>query len=296
MKPLTFGVVAPVAAGVTADPRWMADFARHVEACGFESIVAVEHTVLATHYDSVYPYDTSGRVELAADCPVPDPLDLLSFLAGHTERLGLATGVLVLPNHHPVVLAKRAATVDVLSGGRLRLCVGVGWLKEEIEACGTDFASRGRRADEQLAVLRALWDERPDGVSHRGEFFQFDHIVCSPKPVAGKNLPVHIGGHSKAAARRAGRLGDGFQPLGVAGARLEELLTLMRENAEAVGRDPADIELTLGHSVSKIDPERAERLATQGADRVVLAMPPIADLEHAKDELSACAQRLSLPT
>jgi probable F420-dependent oxidoreductase len=294
MKPMKFAVMAPVAAWVTADPLWMAAFARHLESCGFESIVAVEHTVLATRYDSVYPYDTSGRVELAADCPVPDPLDLLSFLAGHTERLGLATGVLVLPNHHPVVLAKRAATVDVLSAGRLRLCVGVGWLKEEIEACGTEFGSRGRRADEQLAVLRALWNHQPDGVTHRGEFFHFDHVVCSPKPIAGQHLPVHIGGHSKAAARRAGRLGDGFQPLGVAGADLETLLTLMRDEAGLAGRDPADIELTLGHSVGKIDPERAERLAAQGADRIVLAMPPTTDLEQAKDELSACAQRLSL--
>jgi probable F420-dependent oxidoreductase len=295
MKPLKFGVVAPVAAGVTADPRWMAAFARHLEACGFESIVAVEHTVLATRYESVYPYDPSGRVELASDCPVPDPLDLLSFLAAHTERLGLATGVLVLPNHHPVVLAKRAATVDALSEGRLRLCVGVGWLREEIEACGTEFASRGRRADEQLAVLRALWDQQTGGVTHRGEFFEFNDVVCSPKPVTGKHLPVHIGGHSKAAARRAGRLGDGFQPLGVAGAQLADLLTVMRNEATAAGRDPAEIELTLGHSVSKIDSERAERLAAQGADRVALAMPPIADLEQAKDELSACAQRLSLP-
>jgi probable F420-dependent oxidoreductase len=294
MKVLKFGVVAPVAAGITADPRWMTAFAEHLEACGFESIVAVEHTVLATRYDSVYPYDASGRVELAPDCPIPDPLDLLSYLAGHTDRLGLATGVLVLPNHHPVVLAKRAATVDALSGGRLRLCVGVGWLREEIEACGTEFESRGRRADEQLAVLRALWDDRPDGVTHRGEFFQLENVVCSPKPITGQRLPVHIGGHSKAAARRAGRFGDGFQPLGVAGPQLDALLSLMRDEAAAVGRDPADIEVSLGHSVTKVDAERAERLAAQGADRLVLAMPPIADLEEAKDELSACAQRLSL--
>jgi probable F420-dependent oxidoreductase len=292
---LKVGVVAPVAAGVTADPHWMAAFARHLEACGFESIVAVEHTVMATSYDSVYPYDSSGRVELAADCAVPDPLDLLSFLAAHTDRLGLATGVLVLPNHHPVVLAKRAATVDVLSHGRLRLCVGVGWLREEIEACGAEFETRGRRADEQLAVLRALWDDQPHGITHRGEFFQFQNAVCSPKPVAGKHLPIHIGGHSKAAARRAGRFGDGFQPLGVAGAQLEALLSLMRDEAAAAGRDPTDIEVSLGHSVTKVDVERAERLAAQGADRLVLAMPPITDIEQAKDELSACAQRLSLP-
>src|SRR3954470_13347037 len=137
----------------------MAAFAGHVEACGFESLVVVEHTVLMTEYTSVYPYDASGRVEFPADCPVPDPLDLLAFLSGVTSRLGLATGVLVLPNHHPVVLAKRVATVDALSSGRLRLVVGVGWLKEEIESCGADFATRGRRADEQITVMRALWGD-----------------------------------------------------------------------------------------------------------------------------------------
>jgi probable F420-dependent oxidoreductase len=287
-------VMAPVADGVTADPEWMVSFASHLERCGFESIVAVEHTVLVTRYDSVYPYDSSGRVGLAADCPIPDPLDLLTFLAGHTSRLGLATGVLVLPNHHPVVLAKRAATVDALSGGRLRLCVGVGWLKEELAACGAEFDTRGRRADEQLGVLRALWADRPQGASYHGEFFNFDDVMSYPKPIAGERLPIHIGGHSRAAARRAGRLGDGFQPLGVTGPRLASLIALMREEASAAGRDPAALELSLGHTVTKIDAERAGSLIDQGADRIVLAMPPTTDVEQAKDMLSACAQRLSL--
>src|ERR1700742_1257924 len=278
-------VVAPVGDGVTADPDWMVAFARHLKSCGFESIVVVEHTVLLTRYDSVYPYDSSGRVGLAADCPIPDPLDLLAFLAGHTSRLGLATGVLVLPNHHPVVLAKRVATVDALSGGRLRLCVGVGWLKEEIQACGTEFETRGRRADEQLAVLRALWDPQLNGVTHHGEFFEFANVVCSPKPVAGKHLPVHIGGHSKAAAPRGRGLGGRFQPLGVTGSQLETLLGLMRDEAAAAGRDPADIEVSLGHSVTKVDAERAERLVAQGAGGLVLAMPPTTDIEQAKEEL-----------
>ncbi|HWY00971.1 MAG TPA: LLM class F420-dependent oxidoreductase [Mycobacterium sp.] len=287
-------VVAPVADGVTADPGWMVSFATHLERCGFESIVVVEHTVLVTRYDSVYPYDSSGRVGLAADCPIPDPLDLLAFLAGHTSRLGLATGVLVLPNHHPVVLAKRAATVDALSGGRLRLCVGVGWLKEELEACGVDFGSRGRRADEQLAVLRALWADQPGGACHHGEFFSFDDVMCYPKPVADERLPIHIGGHSRAAARRAGRFGDGFQPLGVTGQKLASLIALMREEAASAGRDPAGLEVSLGHTVTKIDADRAGSLTDQGADRIVLAMPPTTDIEQAKDILSACAQRLSL--
>ncbi|BBX61479.1 hypothetical protein MSAS_06530 [Mycobacterium saskatchewanense] len=289
-------VVAPVTDGITADPEWMVGFARHLELCGFESIVVAEHTVLVTRYDSVYPYDKSGRVGMASDCPIPDPLEMLAFLAGQTNRLGLATGVLVLPNHHPVVLAKRAATVDVLSGGRLRLCVGVGWLREEVEACGADFDSRGRRADEQLAVLRALWADRPEGVSHHGEFFSFDDVMSYPKPIAAEHLPVHIGGHSRAAARRAGRLGDGFQPLGVAGPELAALLALMRAEAAAAGRDPEALEVSLGHLVTKIDADRAGGLVEQGADRIVLGMPPTADIEQAKDMLSACAQRLSLPS
>jgi probable F420-dependent oxidoreductase len=287
-----FAVIAPVAAGVTAEPAWISAFARHVEACGFESIVVVEHTVLMTEYSSVYPYAESGRVELSADCPVPDPLDLLAFLAGHTNRLGLATGVLVLPNHHPVTLAKRVATVDALSAGRIRLCVGMGWLKEEIEACGAEFSSRGRRADEQLEVMRLLWQDHPHGASFSGEFFEFAHAACYPKPA--RRVPIHIGGHSRAAARRAGRVGDGFQPLGVGGARLTELIGIMRDEADRAGRDPDALELSLGHLVSKIDGERADKLAELGADRVVLAMPPTEDLGEACDALSACAQRLAL--
>jgi probable F420-dependent oxidoreductase len=288
------GVFVPIGDAVTADPDWMASFAGHLEVCGFESIIVAEHTIMATSYDSVYPYDSSGRVGVAADSPIPDPLDTLAFLAAHTSRLGLATGVLVLPNHHPVVLAKRAATVDRLSGGRLRMCVGVGWLKEDIEACGVDFGSRGRRADEQIAVLRALWADQPQGASYHGEFFNFDNAMCYPKPVAGERLPVYIGGHSRAAARRAGRLGDGLQPLGVAGSELASLIAVMRDEAAAAGRDPAAREVSLGHLVTKIDADRAGALADRGADRIVLAMPPTTDIGQAKDLLSACAQRLAL--
>jgi alkanesulfonate monooxygenase SsuD/methylene tetrahydromethanopterin reductase-like flavin-dependent oxidoreductase (luciferase family) len=118
--------------------------------------------------------------------------------------------------------------------------------------------------------------------------------MCYPKPVAGERLPIHIGGHSRAAARRAGRLADGFQPLGVTGAQLASLIALMRREASAAGRDPAALEVSLGHTVTKIDAERAGGLIEQGADRIVLAMPPTTDIEQAKDMLSACAQRLSL--
>jgi probable F420-dependent oxidoreductase len=287
-----YDVFLPAAAGTTADPEWVAGFAQHVEACGFDGLVVVEHAVVVRDYESTYPYDTSGKMELEPDCDVPDPLDLLAFVAGLTSRIALATGVLVLPNHHPVVLAKRAATVDRLSGGRLRLCVGMGWMREEIEASGVDFASRGRRADEQLDVLRALWEGNAKGVDHEGEFFRFTDAVSFPKPA--HRIPVHIGGHSTAAARRAGRRGDGLQPLGVKGEELAELVRVMREEAEGAGRDPDALELTLGHLVPAVTTDKAERLAALGADRLALAASPIADLEAAKDELSACAERLGL--
>jgi probable F420-dependent oxidoreductase len=290
-----YAVLAPVKAGVTADPAWMTEFACHVEACGFESIVLVDHPVVIADYQSRYPYDPSGRFDLSEDCDIPDPLDLLAFIAARTEVLGLATGVLVLPAHHPVVLAKRVATLDRLSRGRVRLCIGVGWMREEAEACGVDFSSRGRLADESIDVMRALWAKSgAEGVSHRGEFCAFDGALSYPKPYQAPGVPIHIGGHSPAAARRAGRRGDGFQPLGLGKADLGDRLALMRAEAERAGRDPGLLEVTLGHLVGRITAERAADLAALGADRILLSPSPDPDLGRVKDELSACAERLGI--
>ena len=188
-------------------------------------------------------------MDLPDDCDIPDPIELLTFLAGCTTTLGLATGVLVLPDHHPVVLAKRLATLSRLSKGRLRVCVGMGWMREEIEACGVDFDTRGRRADEQLEVLGKLWADGP--ADHDGEFFSFAGALSYPKPHSP--VPIHVGGHTKAAARRAGRYGAGLQPLGVTGDDLAALVMLMRDEASIAGRDPGALELTLGHLVSRVD-------------------------------------------
>ncbi|MFE3984715.1 LLM class F420-dependent oxidoreductase [Nocardia tengchongensis] len=292
---MKYAIIAPAAAGTSADPAWISGFAKHVEACGFESLVAIEHAVVMSQYSSVYPYASSGKMELPDDCDIPDPLELLAFLAGQTTTLGLATGVLVLPNHHPVVLAKRLATLDRLSNGRLRVGIGMGWMKEEIEACGAPFEARGRRADEQLEVLAKLWAETGEtGVDHKGEFFSFQSAMCYPKPVRAGGVPIHVGGHTKAAARRAGRYGAGLQPLGATGDQLAALVALMHEEATRADRDPAELELSLGHMVARIDLDRAGRLAEQGADRLLLAPTPTADLDQAMDELSACAQRLGL--
>ncbi|WP_334144823.1 TIGR03619 family F420-dependent LLM class oxidoreductase, partial [Rhabdothermincola sp.] len=178
---MRFGILPPYRAGVAADPAWMARFARHAEAVGFESLYTVEHVVVQAGYAARYPYASGGRMPLPDECPIPDPLDLLAFLAGVTERIVLATGILVLPEHHPVQLAKRLATIDALSGGRVRLGVGVGWMREEIEAVGVDFGSRGARTDEAIEAMRVLW--RDEEATFRGRFFAFERAISRPRPV-----------------------------------------------------------------------------------------------------------------
>jgi len=287
-------VLPPVRFGVGADPRWMVLYARHAETCGFESLVAIEHPLVVSGYTSRYPYAQSGRMPLADDCAIPDPIELLSFVAAATTTLGLATGVLVLPAHHPVVLAKRLATLDVLSGGRLRTCVGVGWMREELEACGTEFASRGRRADEAIDAMRLLWSDcSPEGASFAGEFVRFDHAHSYPKPLRPGGVPIHVGGHSPASMRRAARRADGWQPLGVGGDDLRRAIEDVRRQVADHGRNGERFEITISAPASSITERTIEKTSAMGVDRLVAtAMEPAID--DALDELSALADRIGL--
>lgn len=284
----------PTREGVTSDPAWVRSYAQHAERCGFEAFVAIEHPLVVSTYTSRYPYNDSGRMPLPDDTPIPDPLDLLAFVAGSTSRLGLCTGVLVLPAHHPVILAKRLATLDVLSAGRLRLSIGLGWMREELEACGTDFASRGRRADEMIDAMRGLWAESgPDGATFSGEFVAFAHAHSYPKPAQAGGIPIHVGGTSRASMRRAARRGDGWQPLGIGGDELRSAIADMRKQVEAEGRDPATFEITISGVAPKITAETVDKVTAMGVDRVIAsAVGP--ELDRALDELSALAERVGL--
>ena len=283
-----------VRSGVCAYPDWMAGFCRHIEAIGFESVVVVEHPLVIGDYTSRYPYAPSGRMPLPDDCAIPDPIDLLGFLAGVTSTLRLSTGVLVLPAHHPVIMAKRLATVDRLSKGRVRLCIGVGWMREELEACGVDFASRGRRTDECIDVMRALWaDTEPEGATFEGEFFRFSHAHTHPKPHQTGGIPIHIGGHSTASIRRAGRRGDGWHPLGLRGEELQTAWGALRHEATAAGRDPSSIEFTLTGVSTGTSAETLAELDAMGVDRlVVTCLQP--NLEAVKEEMSQVAETVGL--
>ena len=294
---MEFGIIPPVRTGATADPDWITAFARRVEGCGFESLVLVEHAVVVSGYTSTYPYASSGRMPLPDDCRIPDPLDLMAFLAAVTDTITLATGVLVVPNHQAVVLAKRIATVDVLSEGRVRMCLGVGWMEEELRATGADPRTRGRRMDETIEAMRALWaDSGADGASYRGEFVTFEHAHSFPKPVRPGGVPLHIGGHSEAAARRAGRLGDGFQPLGLSPDELGVRLGQLREAAEDAGRDPSTIELSVSGYLPTTTEEQVASAEAAGIGRMLLSTSMSDDLEVLADELSAFAERFGLPS
>jgi probable F420-dependent oxidoreductase len=263
-----FGIMAPYATAPLEEPDYAVAYAKLVEDAGFESLWTVDHVVMCPSYESKYPYHPSGRSPFHEDVVQPDPLIWLAHVGAVTTTLELGTGILILPLRNPVVLAKTLASLDRLARGRVLLGIGVGWVREEFEAVGVPFEERGRRTDEYVEAMRALWNS--DRSSYRGEFVRFHDVVSRPKPARPGGVAIHVGGHSPAAARRAGRLGDGFFPLGVAGDELAKLLGIMRESAREAGRDPAKIEVSC---VGDAKRATAEAYAAAGAHRVVVSPP-----------------------
>jgi probable F420-dependent oxidoreductase len=255
--------------GPFAHPAAAVEFAQAAEAAGFESLWTVEHVVVPSGYDSPYPYDPSGKMPGGEDFPIPDPLIWLSYVAAATSRINLATGILILPQRNPVVLAKELATLDHLSNGRMVLGIGVGWLEEEFDAIGVPFAERGRRTDDHVGAMRALWTQ--EKASFHGEFTQFDQCISRPQPVQG-TIPVHIGGHTDIAAKRAGRVGDGFFPGKGTHEELARSFDLVRRTAVEHGRDPDAIEMTTGGrgAVGGRALDEVKALADIGTHRVIL--------------------------
>jgi len=289
---LKLGLLPPYRTGVAADPAWMGPFAAHADEVGFESLLTVEHVVVQEGYASRYPYSDTGRMPLPDDCDIPDPLDLLAWIAGRTTRLRLGTGILVLPEHHPLQLAKRVATIDRLSGGRVFLGVGVGWMREELEALGIDAAERGSRTDEGIEALRAIW--RDDVVSFDGRHTSFAKVRSHPKPLQA-SVPILVGGHSGGAARRAGRLGDGFFPLGLAGEALDRAVAQVAEAARAAGRDPSSVPLTMGGLLGGDVEAALAEAERRGAERVVLSTrtDDLDELRRGMDAAVAAAARMN---
>ena len=243
------------------------EIAQAAEETGFESIWTVDHVVVPKNYKSAYPYAKSGRMgDGSEDIQLPDPLIYMAYLAAVTKSIRLATGILIVPQRNPVVTAKQIATLDQLSGGRIDLGIGVGWLEEEFNAIGVPFENRGNRTDECIAAMRALW--RDEVAEYQGKYVAFEPIYCRPQPV-NKSIPIIVGGHSKAAAKRAGRIGDGYFP--ARGAPLD-LFEIVRNTAKEHGRDPSEVEFTVAVPENLDDiPE----LAKLGVTRVLIPSSPM---------------------
>lgn len=258
------------------------------EVAGFDSVWTVEHVLYPEGYTSTYPYSPSGKMPGGADSPIPDPLIWLSFIAATTTELKLATGILILPQRSAAITAKECSTLDQLSEGRHILGIGSGWLEEEFDALGVSFADRGQRTDEYIEVMRALWTQ--DLVTHDGDFVKFEQVASNPKPFNG-TVPIHVGGHSKRAARRAGQLGDGFFP---GEGNLAELFDMARQYAADAGRDPEAIEMTATHpGLFGEDPFAAiEEMESWGVSRTMVPMFLFQKAEDLTSAMSAFVDRL----
>ncbi len=256
--------------GRYVDPALGQELVQAGEAAGFESAWTVEHTVVPANYTSTYPYSGDGKMAGGRDdIPLPDPLIWMAYMAAVTSTITLATGILIVPQHNPVITAKQVATLDQMSGGRVLLGIGVGWMKEEFDAIGAPFEDRGARTDEYVAAMRELWTaEKP---TFHGRWVNFDETYCRPQPAQG-SVPIIVGGDTVPAAKRAGRLGDGYFPARNAP---QELIDLARRTAEEHGRDPDALEITT--SVPD-DLDDIPALAARGVSRLLVPVSPIAGL------------------
>lgn len=290
---MRISLVPPFQKSHDPDPVWVASFAHTAEALGFDCVRVPEHTLVVVDYEHRYPYSSTGEAFFDIETVFPDPIEMLAFVAARTSRIEIGTAVLVAPNHHPLMLAKRLATLDHLSQGRLSVGIGLGWMREEIEAFGVRYAERGRYTDELMRILRAMWsDESTTGVSFEGEFHQFEGFVCRPRSFEGRSIPLIVGGQTDAAARRAGRLGDGFMPLGLHDRALSDLVDLARREFEEGGRDPDGMSVVVSGGRHDVLSARDEATAV-GATELMVFVGEV-DLEAALDDLSNLAAELEL--
>ncbi|HEY1931272.1 MAG TPA: LLM class F420-dependent oxidoreductase [Acetobacteraceae bacterium] len=219
---------------IGTDPIVLRDYAQAAEGLGYEYLVAPDHVLGAN------PASHTGDQRVGtSQTPYHDPFALFGYLAGCTQRIGFATGVLILAQRQAVLVAKQAASLDVLSGGRFRLGIGVGWNQVEFTGLNEDFHNRGARSEEQVQVMQALWAS--PHVTFNGKWHTIQDAGINPRPVSGR-VPLWFGGHAEATFRRTAKYGDGFMPLAyppddTALAAFDKLRGLIRDE----GRDPADV-------------------------------------------------------
>ena len=273
------GVKVGIALGTT-NPRVWPELVRAADRLGFESVWIPEHLVLPVAMGGS-PHPGESHPPVPPTTPVFDAWAYLAYLAGLTTRVRLGTFVYNLGLRHPFAAARAVQTVDVVSGGRVELGVGAGWLAEEWQAVGLDFATRGARLEEALEVCRRLWSEPV--VEHHGRFFDFGPVAFEPKPVQQPHPPVHVGGVSEVALRRAVAVGDGWIGMNSTPGELEEKVARLESLAAAAGRR-RPVEVTVGGRARSADD--LDRWRDAGCSRLI-----IGDLGRSSEALSTLERR-----
>ena len=264
---MDIGLFVPLGNGNTS-AEIVRSLGREAEDRGFESIWVPEHVVLFDDYESRYPYAADGRFPGGGDTGLLEPLTALTYLAAVTNRIRLGSGICLVPQRNPVYTAKQVVDLDCLSGGRVDFGIGVGWLREEFEAVAVPFARRGARTDEYLQVMRSLWTDEVS--SFEGEHYTLPACRMYPKPVQQPHPPIHVGGESAAAMRRAARHGDGWYSFN----RLPDELDGPLERLDAMlaeeGRSRSDVQLTVSPYLNPVDAAAVEAYRARGVDRLVV--------------------------
>jgi probable F420-dependent oxidoreductase len=268
---MKLGFSLPVA-GAWATPANQVRVAQEAERLGYHSLWVLQRLLFPVAPQNDYP-PMAGQPWPPAFESVADPIVSLAFVAAATSRIRLGTSVLVMPYYTPVMLAKQLATLDRVSGGRLDVGLGIGWSRDEYDAVGVPYDDRrGRRADEFLACLKAIWTEDP--VEFHGEFYRVPRAFVRPRPVQVPHPPITVGGFGLAAVRRAVRLGDGFAGGGMPFDRVAPQIQEMRLAAERAGRDPARLQVVCRGTFRPFD-------APQGRDR----RPLFGSIEEIREDI-----------
>jgi probable F420-dependent oxidoreductase len=277
--------IMPLFGGATAEAGYVARIAAGLEDRGFHSVWAVDHILLPTTIRSRYPYREDGAFPVDPKLQGIEPFALLAFIAANTSRLRLGTGVVVLPQRHPALVAKQASDCDVLSGGRFDFGIGVGWLAEEFAALGESFERRGARCDDYIRMMKTLWEH--DISSYEGEFVSLPASRQYPKPVQKPHPPLYFGGESGPALRRVARFGHWFG-LDVTPEQLPEKLISLQQHCDRAGRDIADVKVALCPYANPCDRDTLRRYEDQGVDQIIMAafVPGQDAMERAIDEIA----------
>ena len=281
--PSTFGTSMP-SRGDMASPENLRTLAQRAESLGFDSVWVSDHIILPRKVDSFYPYAADGVATFRPDEDYYDPLATLNFLAGCTQKIRLGTHVLILPYRNPVVTAKMLSTLDVLSGGRVILGAGVGWMEEEFQALGLDtYAQRGAVTDEYIQLFKELWTK--DEPEFQGEHYQLSGMGFMPKPVQKPHPPIWIGGHTNPAIRRAAEYGDGWMPIGLRPPailepeELAEKIARLRRLTVRAGRPEDAVSLCFSTGVTFDDsPGATRRMMSGRAEQIAADLRQYQDL------------------